>query len=134
MINTAKEQAKGFLKACGFEVLSHSDSPTAPKYKNKPIAFVAFEKLSTLKKGYAISSSGTKYIFEVTLNCLLLGREGECSDRSEILSLAQQAVMRFNRNDYDAVIDDSFEIDGRLSRAKTVIKVSRIFLQDQGVQ
>ncbi len=130
MVTAAKNMIETALEGAGFMVLSHSAQPSAMPLKNKMIAFLSLENVSNVLQGYRQYSSKEYILYEVGFSCLLLGSEGDCSDREQLHLLTEKAAAALTRAGFDVSIIDDFGIDGRLSRAKTVLKAKMLCTEE----
>lgn len=110
-------------------VLFASNAPKDNELKEKYISFIHLSALRGGQSGFDILTGARIKEFEYELSCLLLGQEGDCSDRDELITLAEGAQKLFEANGYDAALAYDEEIDGRLSRPACVLRLKKTFCE-----
>ena len=124
MLEILLNRLKQALTAQGFSVLDVSDSPKSSALRDKLIAFVSLNSVGCKQTGFDFESDTRKRIYSYTFTCRLLGREGDCSDRGQLLSKAHSLQLALIASGLEAELDGDIKINGALSRAQCAVKVT----------
>lgn len=111
------------LEAAGFKVIDSGAEPMHFTLRDKQAAFIHLSSVSLKDKGFEITSGKRHREYVYDIECLLLGAMGDCSDRGVLEARALSAVTLMNDAGFDARVESDEEIDGKLSRAKCILKL-----------
>ena len=108
----------GILRTAGFVVLTVGSTPKSETLKGEDIAFVELREIKCRQTGFDFVSNDRKRLYEYTVSCRLLGKQGDCSDRDRLLSKAEYAKEGLLHYGYDATLKNDMKLNAALSRAE----------------
>ena len=124
MIDILKQQIGLVIAAAGFEVLKQTDEPCSVKLKGKQAAFLSAAAVKLAHTGFDFDSGARKNVYEYTFSCTLYGRQGDCSDRDELVKKAYALQVSLIAAGYGARLVNSDRIDPALSRAECTLEIT----------
>ena len=117
-----------FLTAAGFTVLMPCDAPRDNELKGKFIAFLQISEARNVQTGYDFDTGRKKQAYEFDVKCRLMGKEGDCSDRRELLSRAFDAQEALIDAGYKVKLKNDMKINKALSRAECELDVTDAYI------
>lgn len=124
MIEHFYEQIADLIDELGITLLDCTSSPKNPDYKNEYIAFVTIKEVRRLQTGMVFYTDGPSSYHKYTFECRLLGKQGDCSDRSALIEKADALRAALDADGFSATLCHNDRIDPVLSRAECLLKIT----------
>ena len=98
---------------------------TGGAYKDEYIALVTLKEIRHTETGFHFLSGSRERHYEYKLECRLLGKQGDCSDRDTLLAKAEAAREALITSGFEVTLANDNKIDGKLSRAVCTLNVTK---------